>query len=126
MAKQVVEPLNRLNLDEPMENETYEELTALLQRIHSQHQEITLLMQLLKRKQQEFDKITGIGIAQEHLPHIFDRFYRVDKSHSRKSGRTGLGMSIVKHAVKYHHGTINIDSDIGKGTRITVTLKKII
>ena len=67
---------------------------------------------------------TGIGIAQEHLPHIFDRFYRVDKSHSRKSGGTGLGMSIVKHAVKYHHGTINIDSDIGKGTRITVTLKK--
>lgn len=126
MAKQVVEPLNRLNLDEPMENETYEELTPLLQRIHSQHQEITLLMQLLKRKQQEFDKITGIGIAQEHLPQIFDRFYRVDKSHSRKSGGTGLGMSIVKHAVKYHHGTINIDSDIGKGTRITVTLKKII
>ncbi len=69
---------------------------------------------------------TGIGIAQEHLPHIFDRFYRVDKSHSRKSGGTGLGMSIVKHAVKYHHGTINIDSELGKGTRITVTLKKII
>ncbi len=67
---------------------------------------------------------TGIGIAQEHLPHIFDRFYRVDKSHSRKSGGTGLGMSIVKHAVKYHHGTINIDSVPGKGTRITVTLKK--
>ena len=67
---------------------------------------------------------TGIGIAQEHIPHIFDRFYRVDKSHSRKSGGTGLGMSIVKHAVKYHHGTINIDSEIGKGTRITVTLKK--
>ena len=67
---------------------------------------------------------TGIGIAQEHLPHIFGRFYRVDKSHSRKSGGTGLGMSIVKHAVKYHHGTINIDSEIGKGTRITVTMKK--
>lgn len=59
MAKQVVEPLNQLNLDEPMENETYEELTPLLQRIHSQHQEITLQIQLLKRKQQEFDKITG-------------------------------------------------------------------
>ena len=67
---------------------------------------------------------TGIGIEQEHLPHIFDRFYRVDKSHSRKSGGTGLGMSIVKHAVKYHHGALNIDSEIGKGTRITVTLKK--
>lgn len=67
---------------------------------------------------------TGIGIAQEHLPHIFDRFYRVDKSHSRKSGGTGLGMSIVKHAVKYHHGSINVESEIGKGTRITVTLNK--
>lgn len=67
---------------------------------------------------------TGIGIPPEHHDRIFDRFYRVDKSHSRKSGGTGLGLSIVKHAVRYHHGTIHIDSEPGKGTAISVTLKK--
>ncbi|MBQ8401817.1 MAG: two-component sensor histidine kinase [Clostridia bacterium] len=67
---------------------------------------------------------TGIGIAAEHHSKIFERFYRVDKSHSRKSGGTGLGLSIVKHAVKYHGGTIAVDSAVGKGTSITVTLQK--
>ena len=63
----------------------------------------------------------GIGIPDEDLPHIFDRFYRVDKSHSKASGGTGLGLSIVKHAVQYHHGTIQLKSEVGKGTEIRVT-----
>ena len=59
MAKKVVEPLNKLNLDKPMENEVYEELSPLLHRIHAQHKEIKFQMQTLKRKQEEFEQITG-------------------------------------------------------------------
>ena len=67
---------------------------------------------------------TGIGIAPEHQSRIFERFYRVDKSHSKASGGTGLGLSIVKHAVAYHHGTVQLESQPGKGTTITVTIPK--
>ena len=67
---------------------------------------------------------TGIGIAPEHQSRIFERFYRVDKSHSKASGGTGLGLSIVKHAVTYHHGMIDLQSEPGKGTTITVTFPK--
>mgnify|MGYP000272056343 CR=1 FL=1 len=67
---------------------------------------------------------TGIGIAPEHQSRIFERFYRVDKSHSKASGGTGLGLSIVKHAAAYHHGTVQLESQPGKGTTITVTIPR--
>ena len=67
---------------------------------------------------------TGIGIAPEHQGRIFERFYRADKSHSKASGGTGLGLSIVKHAVQYHHGTIDLQSEPGKGTCITIRFPK--
>ena len=63
---------------------------------------------------------TGIGIAPEHQDKVFERFYRVDKSHSKQSGGTGLGLSIVKHAVQYHHGKIAVESELNKGTTISV------
>ena len=65
-------------------------------------------------------KDTGIGIPAEHIPRIFERFYRVDKSHSKESGGTGLGMSIVKHAAACHHAKVEIHSEVGQGTEITV------
>ena len=63
---------------------------------------------------------TGIGIPAEHKDRIFERFYRVDKSHSKASGGTGLGLSIVKHAAAYHKAEIHLESSPGKGTTITV------
>ena len=67
---------------------------------------------------------TGIGIAPEHQSRIFERFYRVDKSHSKASGGTGLGLSIVKHAAMYHGGKVALESEPGRGTEIRVTLPK--
>lgn len=65
---------------------------------------------------------TGIGIPTEEQERIFERFYRVDKSHSKAIGGTGLGLSIVKHVVLLHHGNIRIKSEAGNGTTITVVL----
>ncbi|HKK94806.1 MAG TPA: ATP-binding protein [Anaerovoracaceae bacterium] len=63
---------------------------------------------------------TGIGMEEEELERVFERFYRVDKSHSKEIGGTGLGLSIVKHGVSYHNAEIEIQSEVGKGTTITV------
>ena len=64
---------------------------------------------------------TGIGIPQAHQARIFERFYRVDKSHSKEVGGTGLGLSIVKHAALYHKAQLELKSTPGKGTSVTVT-----
>jgi two-component system phosphate regulon sensor histidine kinase PhoR len=65
---------------------------------------------------------SGIGIPEDSVPRIFERFYVVDKSRSRKLGGTGLGLSIVKHIVSSHAGTINVYSVLGKGTRFEIIL----
>lgn len=67
-------------------------------------------------------KDTGPGIDQEHLPKIFNRFYRVDKGRSRDQGGTGLGLAIVKHIVQYHNGRIEVESRRGKGTCFTIII----
>lgn len=67
---------------------------------------------------------TGIGIPAEHQERIFERFYRVDKSHSKEIGGTGLGLSIVKHAAKLHNAEIELHSIANKGTEITIKFPK--
>jgi two-component system phosphate regulon sensor histidine kinase PhoR len=60
---------------------------------------------------------TGIGIAAQHVPRLTERFYRVDRSRSRETGGTGLGLAIVKHVLTRHHATLEIESELGKGSR---------
>ena len=63
---------------------------------------------------------TGIGIANEHIGRVFERFYRVDKSRSKETGGTGLGLAIVKHVAERHGAKLNIDSKVGEGTTVSV------
>jgi signal transduction histidine kinase len=65
---------------------------------------------------------TGVGIPTRELPRIFERFYRVDRARSRETGGTGLGLSIVKHVIENHGGTVNVTSELGRGTRFEVRL----
>jgi heavy metal sensor kinase len=65
---------------------------------------------------------TGEGIAPEHLPHIFERFYRADQARARNTGGTGLGLAIVKEIVEAHHGSIEVKSDAGKGSTFIIRL----
>ena len=65
---------------------------------------------------------TGVGIPAEDVPHVFDRFYRVDKARSRDTGGTGLGLSIVQQIVRLHAGSVTVQSELGKGTTFTVQL----
>ena len=63
---------------------------------------------------------TGIGIPKDQQERVFERFYRVDKSHSKETGGTGLGLSIVKHAAIFHHAQIRMESEVGIGTKMEV------
>jgi heavy metal sensor kinase len=67
-------------------------------------------------------KDTGIGISKEHIPHLFERFYRVDKARSRAEGGAGLGLAICKHIAQVHNGKIEVESQVGKGSTFSISL----
>lgn len=71
-------------------------------------------------------KDNGIGIDKKHLPRLFERFYRVDKSRSREHGGSGLGLAIVKHTIEAHDQELFVESQLGKGSTFSFTLKKVV
>lgn len=84
--------------------------------------EIEMMIERLGEAIQLSIKDKGIGISDSDLPHVFDRFYTVDKARSRKSGGAGLGLSIVKKVIEMHKGKVSASSEIGKGTTFTIVL----
>jgi signal transduction histidine kinase len=67
-------------------------------------------------------KDSGIGIPEERIPHIFERFYRVDKARSRSEGGAGLGLAICQHIAEVHNGKIEVESQVGNGSTFSVLL----
>ena len=82
---------------------------------------VFVLLEKLQNGKVEFSvKDTGIGIPEEYQQRVFERFFRVDKSHSRETGGTGLGLSIVKHAAKIQNAKLPLESQENHGTRVSV------
>jgi signal transduction histidine kinase len=84
--------------------------------------EVNLMAKCNNHAIQAIVQDTGIGIASEHLSHLFERFYRVEKSRSRAVGGTGLGLAIAQEIIHLHKGAISVKSQVGRGTTVTVTI----
>jgi two-component system phosphate regulon sensor histidine kinase PhoR len=90
----------------------------------NQEGKVNVLIEERKKNLQISVKDNGPGIPAEHLPRLFERFYRVDKSRAKMSGGSGLGLSIVKHIVKAHGSQITVISKVDKGTSFSFKLEK--
>jgi two-component system phosphate regulon sensor histidine kinase PhoR len=118
----LTEPVPRIRADEARLREVLDNLLDNAVKYSREKDEIHL------KAERRGDEIalsvrdSGIGIAKEDLPRIFERFYRVDKARDRELGGTGLGLAIVKHIAQLHGGRVEAESELGKGTTIRVFL----
>lgn len=87
-------------------------------------EETTISIRVMEEKEYGVVEVKdeGVGIEKGEIPRIFERFYRVDRARSRNSGGTGLGLAIVKHLVEAHHGKVQVESEVGKGTTFRILL----
>ena len=88
--------------------------------------DITVSVEQVQDKTHVRVRDTGVGIAPEQLPYVFDRFYRADKARSRDRGSTGLGLAIVKAIVEAHGGTVTVTSQVGEGSTFTISLPNLV
>ena len=89
---------------------------------YSKSSQIDILLEEINGNAQIVVKDYGVGIEETHLPMLFERFYRVDKARSRKTGGTGLGLAIVKNIAELHNGTVSVNSEINKGCEFIITI----
>jgi signal transduction histidine kinase len=127
-AKQITIEMNTTP-DLPLVNADPERIGQIMRNLlnnaitHTQqHGHITISASVLRHEVEISVRDTGNGIAAEHLPHIFKRFYRTDPSRARTTGGSGLGLAIVEQLVKAHGGNISVESEVGKGTCFTFTV----
>jgi signal transduction histidine kinase len=95
------------------------QLNLVCQPVHIE--DIRVTVKAIDSKVEVSVQDTGIGIAPEHLPYVFERFYRADKSRTRTTGGAGLGLAIVKQLVEAHGGQVGVVSEVGRGTTVTFT-----
>jgi two-component system phosphate regulon sensor histidine kinase PhoR len=127
--------ISTLNVDLPETPMTacgdYSQLSQMLQNLVTNaikygHEDTPVIIKLRPSRSRNMARITitdqGDGIDPKHLPRLTERFYRIDSGRSRAIGGTGLGLSIVKHIVHRHGGQLEIDSVVGTGTKITISL----
>ncbi|MDF2556671.1 MAG: periplasmic sensor signal transduction histidine kinase [Bacillales bacterium] len=90
---------------------------------YTDHGEIIVSLKLNRKNEYEISfKDTGIGVSEEEIPHLFERFYRADKSRNRKTGGAGIGLTISKSIIDAHEGVIQVESELGKGSCFTIIL----
>ncbi|UDQ96773.1 ATP-binding protein [Lentisphaerota bacterium WC36G] len=120
LIKENIDPYFKLNVDPPLLEQAIINLITNAIKYSESGTVVKIIGKLTEKDYRIIVKDSGIGIAEEHLPRLFERFYRVDKARSRSLGGTGLGLAIVKHIVSAHNGSVEVYSEVGKGTEFII------
>ncbi len=116
----------QLKMNETLIEQAFVNLLVNAIRYSKEGDAVKVIAQVVKHRDEMVAEIrvqdSGIGISAEHLPRLFERFYRSDRARSRKHGGTGLGLAIVKHIILAHNGKVDVESELGVGSTFTITL----